>query len=308
MDNHEHKTVICVFAHNEENNIRATLLTILDGSLDGVEKIAVYANGCTDNTHQEVRVISKKYHQVELIILEEASKSKAWNRAVWDNKNDILLFSDADVRPQRDATKKILEAFGGNDDLALVCCVSKPQVKDVSWEQRFVGFLQIPLLQDFLCGPYYGIRRSFILSRLEDIGMKGLPSGLVGDDAFVDVLTPRKNFFVIQSSVTYTPPSLQEFCKYLARIRWQNEQIDLILSDLYDIPITNRKPILIQLKDKIKRAYLDKRSIRILPMCGKYLFKKCFAARISCEYKKLGRVSCDGSQILSRATRSYSVK
>ena len=70
--------VVCVLANNEEANIADTLMSILyNRSHDVKFLLKVYANGCTDNTHQIVSNISINYPLVELIKIKHASKSNA---------------------------------------------------------------------------------------------------------------------------------------------------------------------------------------------------------------------------------------
>lgn len=154
-------------AYNEEANIVETLNVILEGNRDIEPILKVYANGCTDNTHQLVREMSSHHPSIELIKIEQASKANAWNTAFNENQIEILLFADGDIKPDHGAITKVLQAFDNHSELELVCCESWPDSRGLNWQQKLTGFIQIPLQQDFLIGHFYGIRRSAFVSHFQ---------------------------------------------------------------------------------------------------------------------------------------------
>ena len=302
--------VVCVLAHNEETNIAETLRSILQGNRDIKFKIKVYANGCTDNTHQIVNDISANNPSVELIKIKPASKPNAWNIAFKENIDKVLIFADGDIKTEPGTVSKILNIFEDCKKIELACCQLWPDNKDLCWQQRFTGFTLIPLKQDFLKGGFYGIRRSAFVLHFQQHGLLGLPDGIVGDDAFLDNLVNRDRFICINSKVTFKPPVFSDYYKFRARMKWQDEQMQLFLdSAAIDHDTLTQHPLL----QKIKRKIAGSKNLSRFILGGaaavtRVIFMNLVKSKIENEYKKLGPVTTDGSWILSEATRSHSTK
>ena len=304
------RPVICIMAYNEEAHIAETLRSILEGNCDVKPIVKVYANGCTDNTHKIVSEISIQYPSVELVVIKKASKVNAWNIAFKENKNKVLIFADGDITHDPDAIRKILKVFDEHSNIEIACCESWPNSKGLNWEQRLTGFMQIPLNQDFLLGHFYGIRRSAFITHFQHIGIAGLPEGIVGDDAFLDDLVTRDKFITINSKVTFRPPDINDYCKFLARMKWQSEQIQLFRSSQKSIHSFQND---INLLNNVMRKIVGSKSFsRLLVGCftasTRVIFMIIMKTKIESEYRKLGSVTANGSKILSEATRSISIK
>lgn len=302
--------VVCIMAHNEEANIAKTLQSILERNSDVEFSIKVYANGCTDNTHQIVGEISTLYPSVELFEIEQASKANAWNIAFKDNRNKVLIFADGDILPDSGAIREIMKAFENRPDIEIACCKSWPESKGLNWEQRLTGFMQIPIKQDFLIGHFYGIRRSAFISHFLQLGIPGLPVGIAGEDAFLENLVSPDRFIRVNSKVIYQPPVFEDYYKFLARMKWQSEQIQFFQNAHI---AANRSPADSSLLNKLIRKIVGGGSIFRLMIGGaaaftRVMFMKIGKTRIEHEYQKLGPVTSDGSWVLSGATRSASVK
>ena len=302
--------VLCILAHNEEANIANTLMSIIHGNHNVKFLLKVYANGCTDNTHQIVNSISNYYSFVELIKIKHASKSNAWNIAFNQNKNEVLLFADGDVEIEPGAIRNILDIINSYKEIDLACCQAWPDSKHLGWQQKFTGFMLIPLIQDFLKGGFYGIRRSSFAQHFQRLGLHGLPEGIVGDDAFLDNLVTRDRFVCINSKVIFKPPNLSDYYRFRARMKWQDEQMLLYFgkNNLVDHTLINNS-----LLQKIKRkAYGSKNPIRFMlggaAAITRVIFMTLLKYKIEKEYNKLGPVTSDGGHILSDATRSTSTK
>ncbi len=304
------RPVICLLAHNEEKNISDTIYSILNGNREYSPRIKVYLNGCTDNSEQVVADIAKEHSQVEAVIIREASKITAWNLAFSENKEEILFFGDGDILHKDGAIGAILQAFSENPELELACCTSWPLYKGLHWQQKIVGFLQIPLQQDFLIGHFYAIKRKAFVKHLQKLELSGIPKGLVGDDAFIGTLIDQKNFHVVENRVFYEPPNFTDYIPYLARIRWQNEQIALFFKTKSQQNLPDSKTTVFQ---RIKSKIAENKSLWLLCLgglstCLRILFKRIFSRKITTAYKKLGPVIEEGGWILREATRSDSVK
>lgn len=304
------RPVVCILAYNEEANIAQTIESILHGNRDTRPIVRVYANGCTDRTHDIVRNLSKTSRDIELIELEKPSKPNAWNKAFHDNRNEILLFADADVTPEQGAVKALLDAFEKNPELELACCESWPEFKGLSLEQKITGFMQIPLNQDFLIGHFYGIRRQTFDRYFAELGTTGLPEGIAGDDAFIDQLVPRDRFKLVDVRVKYQPPTLTDYYRYLARIRWQNEQIShFARTKSWAKRSKAKNGRITSLTEKLKTNRPAHRiATGVLTTAIRITFKAWNKNRIAVAYDELGTVGDNGASVLSQATRSVSVK
>jgi len=304
------RPVVCILAYNEEARIADAITRILEGNRDSRPLVRVYANGCTDRTHEIVGKIAASNPDVELIEIARASKPNAWNQAFQENDNDILIFADADVMPGAGAVSAILSAFNANPKVELACCESWPEFHGVSLEQKLTGLMQIPVNQDFLIGHFYGIRRAAFETYFAELGLSGLPEGIAGDDAFIDQLVPRDRFLLVDKKVKYQPPTFEDYFRYLGRIRWQNEQISLFnarqqRSDKAKAPAGR----LTSLQEKLKTSRHPKRLvIGAATATLRMLFKTLNRKRIEAAYRNIGPVETDGAWVLSQATRSSSVK
>lgn len=302
--------VICVLAHNEENNISSTLQALCDGNRDSLFSIKVYANGCTDRTHERVRNFTDRDFDVELVTIPEAGKPNAWNIAFFTNTSELLFFCDGDIEPVPGAVTALTTALNSNERLDLASCKSTPSLKNLTPGQYLVALMQLPARQDFLVGHFYALRRSALLDRFKSKKLEGIPKGVAGEDAFLDSLLPSTNVKFLNHAVYYRPPSLDDYYRYLARIRWQNEQLEKFYSDFSTTQDSWHSPSMIdKLVQKVQGEYSwGEKIIRFSGTCLRLAFKRVKYKTILREYRKLGIVRKDGINILGDATRSRSVK
>ncbi len=305
----QQRIVVCLFAHNEEKSIQRTVLALINGNPDLSLCIKVYLNGCTDRSVEIVEELACQWEGVEPVVIAEASKVKAWNRAFHENREEILFFGDGDVLTEAGVVAEILQVLKEREEVKLVGCPISPISSGLRWQQRLVGLLQIPLRQDFLTGSFYGLRRHCFAGYFGMLGLNGIPQGIVGEDAFLDRLISRRNFYLVKSRVFYEPPVFVDYIPYLARLRWQNEQIDSFFHKVQSKEFQREergglRKIVEKIRHGKPRQLVLGGSMAIL----KTLFKWVFASRINAAYQKLGPVVDDGSWVLSKATRSESVK
>ncbi len=297
---------ICILAHNEQKHIAATIRAYAEQCLGLHGAIKVYANGCTDQTVDIVQSLVSEIPNLSLRIIDEASKSKAWNTAFHENGCPILIYSDGDVYPEKGAVTALLsllqqEALGP----VLVGCSFWPNWNKASWEQRLTGFLQIPLNQNFLTGQLYTVKRSELKVLLCEHSLSGLPDGLVGEDCFLQYLVPRDKFWVIKNKVYYDPPTFADYFRYLARLQWQEEQISKHYGGIVQSVTINT---LRRFKEKI---FSTQSVFHFVGLCSaplRFLVKALFRKQVAEAKDTLGRATVDGSSILSQASRSQSTK
>ncbi len=301
---------VCVLAYNEQKHLADTIHAILAGNGDVDFDIVVYANGCTDKTADVVRGLCETTPNLRLRELTKASKPNAWNTAFAENTNSVLFFSDGDVRPEPGSVAALWRYLDEHAEVSLVCSQFWPDAHGLKFEQRLTGFLQIPLAQDFLSGQFYAVRRSHLLAQLEAKGLKGIPEGVAVEDDFLKALVPQNAFFVARQKVFYEPPTFADYWKYLARIRWQEEQLVQFYSDLLaDETCSSRGFRGGRLASKLAGGQGPFRMLIGLTAAGlRTVVKAACKGRIDRCYRNLGPVRCDGRDILSHATRAEFTK
>lgn len=301
------KLCVCILAHNEAANIENTINCIASSSAAINFNILVYANGCTDATEDIVKKISIEKKNVFLRHIDTASKPNAWNTAFNENDNEIIIFSDGDVCPEPDAIIRIQQVFEkDNASYALIGCSVVPANKGIGLQQKIVGFMQLPLYEDFLSGAFYAIKRNDFIENFATKGMKGLPLGIVAEDAYIQALVPSHKFKLVDIKIYYKPPLFHDYLKYLARVRWQSEQL---LNEFTEPCDLKAKTFKYKLYNKLIKLKLSSRLfVGFIALITRLVVKIIYYQRIIALYKSLGSVDKVGKNILSEYTRSQSVK
>lgn len=301
---------VCILAHNEQKHIAETIAAISAncGAIDS--DIKVYANGCTDNTVEIVRDLCRTRPNLSLREIDKASKANAWNVAFTENKNPILVFADGDVVPEFGAIEALYGLLNSNNSQAVLAgCSFWPRTAGLTWGQRFTGFLQIPVRQDFLAGGLYAIRRHDLAREFAQRNISGIPPGVTGDDTFLQLVVPPDKLSIISYRVYYEPPELEDYWKYLARIRWQEEQLFTVFGALFAGAGRQKKSFVSRMKKKLSGSQrLDRLLLGLMASGVRTVVKSAFKKKIADCYQTLGPVGNDGGNILSRATRSQSAK
>ena len=305
----EQDVCVCVLAHNEQKHIASTIKAIVEGNRDIGFDIIVYANGCTDNTVKIVQSLFATYQNLRLRELEKASKTLAWNTAFNENTAPIMVFSDGDVEIEPGTVAALCGCIDNNPAITIASCQYWPKKKRLSFEQKLTGLMQIPLVQDFLTGCFYGVRRANLEAEFSRYNLPGIPDGLVGEDFFLSNLVPDLSFTVIGEKCYYEPPSFEDYRKYLARIQWQEQQAALVCGNCLNLSVGRRRKLTEIIKRKMPHCQGMKRLlVGILAVTMRYLFIFIYQKRIKQHYQCLGSVTRQGEFILCNATRSNSAK
>ena len=311
MDAKLNKICVCILAYNEEKHIAETIYALLRGNDNVSFDIVVYANGCTDRTVEIVETIRQKETNVYIRELSEASKPNAWNIAFRENKNHILCFSDGDVVPEKAILTAVIGILEEQSKITLVGCEFWPLRDGLNLSQRITGFLQIPFGQDFLSGQFYAIRRTVLNEIFLINGIDSIPKGIVGEDAFLESLVPDKAFGVARAKVYYEPPNLRDYQMFLARMRWQNEQLKQLSASL-SCGMKNaseKTEMRGRVKSKINQFQgVERFIIGLIASSMRLLFKFIFSKRITACYEALGPVSIEGNSVLASKSRASSSK
>ena len=300
---------VCILAYNEQKHISETIHAILNGNQDIEFNITVYANGCTDKTEEIVKTLCRSFSNLRLRVLPIASKPLAWNTAFHENKYPIIIFSDGDIEPEPGSVRTLANFLKSNPSLSLVSYQLWPKKHNLSVSQRIVGFAQIPLNQNFLTGTFYAIRRKDFEKTFRAKGINGIPQNVIGEDLFLERITDKSKFFVLSKKCFFEPPSFTDYCKYLARLRWQNEQLSDEYSNIFDIRANFQQNIFIRLKNKLSKTEPSRHLILgLFSNLLRILFKLIFYKKINAHYYELCQLTYRSNSILSTTTRSNSTK
>ena len=300
---------VCILAHNEQKHIAATIEHILASSIGVQIKIIVYANGCTDATVSIVQSLTRKHSNLHLRTIKKASKIVAWNTAFKENRDNIIVFSDGDITPEPNTLSAFIEHLKTNTNTIVVSSQYWPTRTGLSFEQKLIGLMQIPLHQDFLTGQFYAVRRQPLLEIFASYNFHGLPEGIVGEDLFIERLTPRGSLAVVKEKCFYDPPKIPDYLRYLARIRWQGEQILAFEKQHAAFPRVPAHGFLEKMKDKLSQIDSPQRLfIGTVAAIMRHCFVLFHRKKINHYKQALGPVRLQGEGILSNATRSFSTK
>ena len=300
----EPSVCVCILAHNEEKYINRTLAAICSTKEAETVPVYVYANGCSDRTAEEVTRFAQTHGNVQLCELPIASKPLAWNTAFAAHQSEFIVFSDGDILVEPGAALQLVNELRTFPDAVIATCRQVAVDEGVTFQQKLVGFMHIPLVQNFLAGGFYAVRRQSLANLLEQKGFTALPSGVAGEDAFLDYLVGPERLVVSEACAAYVPPHLNDYCRYLARIQWQNEQIRICWQN-----IAPEHGSMKRIVNKIRRISSFRRlCVAVLAVSARHLYRMLFSSRIANHYRNIGPLRINGAEVLRDATRSLSAK
>lgn len=304
MELNKVKISVCVLAHNEERNISRTLSSILNTERSDFN-ITVYSNGCTDRTNEVVQLMSESNSRIKNVEIKIPSKVNAWNTAFQNHDDDILIFCDGDVVPEKNAVDQLVKDLTNSPNRVLVSTRLFPITADASLDRKLVGFMQLPLKHEFLSGGMYAFKRSAMLERLKLRNLEGIPSGITGEDYFLEHIVADGTFYVSKVRNYYEPAELKDYIRYLARIKWQNKQMQTLVGDHPDVKLSMIAKIKRKLSGHHEISYL----LSSIPaVMLRIFFKVLYSKKINEAFYKLGPIVADGENILRINTRANSTK
>lgn len=296
---------VCILAHNEARFIERTINNIFNTTELADFTITVYANGCTDETYSIAQKLSLNNPRIKAVDIKIASKINAWNTAFNAHAEDILIFCDGDVVPEKNAVIELVHELSENDSRVIVSTRLYPLFRDVTFERYFVGLMQLPLKHEFLSGGMYAFKREELKGKLKLKNLSGIPMGVTGEDYFLEHLVESHEFYMSHCKNFYEPPTMSDYIRYLARIKWQNQQMKMIAGEHRDASLSKGELIVRKFTGHKNYSYLF---ISIPAVITRAIFKKLFSSKIASAYEKLGPVVLNGEQILTSKTRSHSTK
>lgn len=220
-----------ICAYNEERNIGKLLSSVLHNQgLPGDSEIMIVCSGCTDNTVNIVKDISKTDERIKLHVEKErCGKASAINHILSNATGKIILFVSADTLPSRGCFNR-LESKLNAENVGIACGNPVPTNCADSLVGRMVHLL-------------WSLHGE-VFAELNDAGLarhatevfcirKGIvneiPAGTVNDDAFIAVSAKKKGWLVKYARdatvLIHGPETFAEYVSQRRRILWGHRQV-----------------------------------------------------------------------------------
>lgn len=263
---------IIIPAHNEEENIKDALESLVDS--DYVDKeIIVVDDGSTDRTYEKVKIFSKKY-PVKLIKGKHEGKARAINLAMKAAKNDYLVIVDADTTVKRDTLKNLLQPFQ-EDSVAAVASNTRINLTRniITWFQSLE--YSISTAWNYICNKIGGLSVmspvcAFRKDVIKEIG--GFRGDTAAEDYDICMIIKKAGYKIkmAPAAVAYNkaPQTLSGWFKQ--RMRWEigTSQVIKKHSDM----VFNRKHIGIGFYSTPTKIYWYIHSFIYLPLVSYQIF------------------------------------
>lgn len=168
---------ITAFAYNEEQNIEATLSSILAAVDSNLDQLTIMANGCSDNTAAVAeRFLSQQALPYKVISLTLGDKCNTWNTYVYEHltNSTVQFFIDCDVQFSERAFPLLANKLNESPDKNAVTGLPLSGRNKAKYSELVTRY-------SCLFGNLYGLKREF-LERLTSQNIK-LPIGLCWIDA-----------------------------------------------------------------------------------------------------------------------------
>ena len=196
MDANIRSISIGIFAHNEENNILATMESLASQDLFHLPQfsntsvtVSVIANGCTDATVQVTSDYLKKQSSFDgrVIEISKAGKSHAWNKFVHSPKFsdvDYFVCMDSDIRfGCNTVISTLINCLSCDDEAYLVVDVAK---KDTELKTHKTPFERTSLLfSRFMKQGSTAVAGSLYCAKGDMLRRVHMPVGLPVEDGFL---------------------------------------------------------------------------------------------------------------------------
>lgn len=208
---------VIVPAHNEANVITDCLNSLR--TQDGIDKIIVACNGCSDDTAEIVRT---NYPEVICLDIETPSKVNALNEAEKHVTSWPVFYIDADTRLSEKSISKITAAMDSGE---LLLAAPEPEIDTTqsSWpvKQYYRVWLSLPYIRDGVVATC-----SFVISEQGRQRFSNFPS-IINDDGFVRCqFTSEERGNISGTKVFITAPrDLHSLIKIKTRARLGNMQL-----------------------------------------------------------------------------------
>jgi len=205
MEHQKIKISIGVFAHNEEANILATLISLATQDIftsllcqKYITTISVLANGCTDKTATLARGYLNLGNGISGQVLEivKSGKSNAWNEfihAEYNAETHYYVCMDSDIAfGSKNVISSLLQALVDSDDAFLSLDIAR---KDTMLKPRKSFFEHMSLfLSGLMRQGSTALAGSLYCARGEKLREITMPEGLPVEDGFLRAMLVTELF------------------------------------------------------------------------------------------------------------------
>jgi len=172
---------IIMFAHNEQNNISNSLMSVNDNKTPSLKCVYLIANGCTDKTVECAEQLKNQlnFDELNIVNIELGDKCNAWNHYMHHLADDVdcHFFIDADVNFSDDCFQLMHDKLVNSSNAEVA-------IAGLPLSGRNIDFYR-SLVVERACffGNLYGLNHQFI-TRIRDTKFY-LPIGLNWIDSFL---------------------------------------------------------------------------------------------------------------------------
>lgn len=188
---------VVIPAHNEEAVIGRTLSTLLASAAPGEFEVIVVCNGCSDRT---VEVARSRGSTVQVIVLQQASKTAALNAGLGVATGRTVLLLDADIDLSTAAARTLIGALDAPDKVA---AVGRMEI-DAECASVFVrAFYRLWMLHPYLENGKFAAAVALSREALERIGT--IPE-VIADDTYLRRRIPAEQVALSAAHFTVRVP------------------------------------------------------------------------------------------------------
>jgi cellulose synthase/poly-beta-1,6-N-acetylglucosamine synthase-like glycosyltransferase len=263
---------VIIPAHNEEENIKDVLESLIVSDYDKKE-IIVVDDGSIDKTYDIVKNFSKKY-PVKLLKGKHQGKAKAVNLAMKAAKNDYLVIVDADTTVNKDTLKNLLQPFQ-EDKVAAVASNTRINLTKnvITWFQSLE--YSISTTWNYICNEIGGLSVmspvcAFRKDVIEEIG--GFRGDTAAEDYDICMIIKKAGYKIKMAplAIAYNkaPQTISGWVKQ--RMRWEVGTFQVIKKH-FDM-VFNRKHLGIGFYSTPTKIYWFIHSFVYLPVVSYQIF------------------------------------
>jgi hyaluronan synthase len=178
---HKPSMTVVIPTHNEEDHIERTLTDILEARYPADRlRVIVVNDGSTDHTADKIHKMVERYPEITSIHFEQSrGKREALAAGARLSSDELLVFIDSDSFLERDALKRIADAFVDPSVAAVTghCDVENRDVNTLTRMQAvryYMGFRIMKAAESLfdsvtcLSGPFAAYRRERVMAHLDD--------------------------------------------------------------------------------------------------------------------------------------------
>jgi glycosyltransferase involved in cell wall biosynthesis len=234
----EHRTAIIIPAHNEESVIARTLTTLLQDAGPGEFDTTVVCNGCNDRTAEYIR---RDFSSVNVIELNEASKTAAINAGLDSARDSNVLLLDADIEISTAAVRLLISAVAAPE---IDAAIGRMRIDDERSSRSVRAFYRVWAKHPYLRNGKFAAAIAISRDAIDRIG--ALPS-VIADDTYLKRVISNSRTAVVDgvSFRVRVPRSLTALIRVRSRIYRGNRQLDGILPR-QESSATNQNRLLLQ--------------------------------------------------------------